>query len=365
MNDATLFGTDLFGESLAPKPKSITSKRFLLPPFSVLSAREGEWQDRKRAWISLGIQSEVGRLSGITWGESDQMNDPQLNYYRNANKKVNPRLVTDYVKGEIDLSKVTQTIKGTMGAISAGTSPEIAARFAQAGTGTSIFDPVLCEICYRWFCPKGGQIIDPFSGGSVRGIVASCLGFNYWGCDLRQEQIDANEQQGRIICPDEFSSGKLLWAQGDSAEMLEWASSADFIFSCPPYGDLEVYSDHPADLSNMTWPAFVESYRKIIGLAVATLKPNRFACFVVGDFRDEQGFYRNFVSTTIAAFDAAGCKLYNEGILLTAVGSLPIRITKQFNSGRKFGKTHQNVLVFYKGDPKRIKEEFGPCFEDL
>jgi ParB-like nuclease domain len=35
--------------------------RFGVPPFSVLNAREGWWQDRKRAWIALGIQSELGR----------------------------------------------------------------------------------------------------------------------------------------------------------------------------------------------------------------------------------------------------------------------------------------------------------------
>jgi hypothetical protein len=50
---------------------------------------------------------------------------------------------------------------------------------------------------------------------------------------------------------------------------------------------------------------------------------------------------------------------YNEVILVTAIGSLPVRITKQFQAGRKIGKTHQNVLVFYKGDPAKIKEEFG------
>jgi hypothetical protein len=31
---------------------------------------------------------------------------------------------------------------------------------------------VLCEIAYRWFSPPGGLILDPFAGGSVRGIVA-------------------------------------------------------------------------------------------------------------------------------------------------------------------------------------------------
>ena len=35
--------------------------RFGVPPFSVLDARQGYWQDRKRAWLALGIQSEIGR----------------------------------------------------------------------------------------------------------------------------------------------------------------------------------------------------------------------------------------------------------------------------------------------------------------
>lgn len=35
--------------------------RFGIAPFSVINAREGWWQDRKRAWIALGIKSEVGR----------------------------------------------------------------------------------------------------------------------------------------------------------------------------------------------------------------------------------------------------------------------------------------------------------------
>jgi len=38
-----------------------------VPPFSVLDARQGYWQDRKRAWLSLGIESELGR--GVNLGD--------------------------------------------------------------------------------------------------------------------------------------------------------------------------------------------------------------------------------------------------------------------------------------------------------
>ena len=221
-------------------------------------------------------------------------------------------------------------------------------------SGTSIFDPVLTELLYRWFCPPGGLILDPFAGGSVRGIVASVLGFQYAGFELRPEQVAANRQQAADICPENPPA----WHTGDSALAVPlWAGQADFAFSCPPYGDLEVYSDGADDLSAMPHGEFLAAYRAIIAATVAKLKPDSFAAFVVGDFRCKKGFYRNFVGETVAAFEAAGARLYNEAILVTAIGSLPIRVGKQFKAGRKLGKTHQNILVFCKGDPKKATDK--------
>jgi len=44
--------------------KGNLADRFGVPPFSVLRAAEGWWQDRKRAWLAIGIQSELGRGEG-------------------------------------------------------------------------------------------------------------------------------------------------------------------------------------------------------------------------------------------------------------------------------------------------------------
>jgi hypothetical protein len=108
-----------------------------------------------------------------------------------------------------------------------------------ASTGTSIFDPVICEIAYRWFCPPGGLVLDPFAGGSVRGIVASKLGRRYLGIDLRAEQVAANQEQADTLCGEPMPK----WVIGDSRgiTVLVEAIAADFVFSCPSYADLEVY----------------------------------------------------------------------------------------------------------------------------
>ena len=302
MENLSLYDVDLFGQSTKPQASGVVSQRFIMPPFTILDAKSGDWQERKRAWKTLGLASEVGRDAGMTFGKG---------------------LGIKLENGE--------------------------------ETMTSIFDPVICELAYSWFSPNGGQILDPFAGGSVRGIVAGALNRKYWGCDLRLEQIQANQQQAQEIT----TEIKPEWVCGDSMEMLAHAPDADMVFSCPPYGDLEVYSDDPKDLSNMEWHTFLAAYKRIILRSVQKMKNDTFACFVVGDFRDKKGFYRNFVSETIDGFEQSGARLYNEAILATSVGSASMRVTKQFDSSRKMAKTHQNVLVFCKGDWKTASQKIN------
>jgi 16S rRNA G966 N2-methylase RsmD len=247
------------------------------------------------------------------------------------------------------------TMKGRVAAFDAYRVKE-GTRETSDVSGTSIFDPVLCELCYSWFSAPGHAVLDPFAGGSVRGIVASILGRRYTGIELRPEQVEANRAQLGIC--EGYPTPE--WRCGDSAALLPaMAEQFDFLFTCPPYGNLEIYSDLPEDLSSMDWPAFQVAYSDVISAAVQRLRPNRFACFVVGNFRNKRGMYCDLVGATVSAFAAAGAEYYNEAVLVTAVGSLPVRINAQWQSGRKLGKTHQNVLVFIKGDPRKAAAEIN------
>ena len=340
-----------FGEDALAKLKTLGEKKpgkgagslaaeFLIPPFTVLSAREGWWQERKRQWLAMGIESEVGREANLLKMSDTMLEpDPEKRAAMKAPKDTRAVKTQQWVQDNI----------GDGGGLNANQS------------GTSIFDPVLCELAYRWFAPEGGTILDPFAGGSVRGIVAAKCGRDYLGIDLRQEQVAANEQQWADLKAD--GDGLPEWICGDSNAVLDDADITpepiDFIFSCPPYGDLEVYSDIETDLSTMGDEEFLEAYRQIIAKSVARLEDDRFACFVIGDYRDKKGFYRNFVSRTIEAFEDAGARLYNEAILVTATGSLAIRAGKQFRTTRKLGKTHQNIVVFCKGDPRAAADNLG------
>lgn len=61
---------------------------------------------------------------------------------------------------------------------------------------------------------------------------------------------------------------------------------------------------------------------------------------------------------SIQEFIDSGVLLYNEIIKVDMIGNLPMRAGRYFNGGRKVGKQHQNVLVFYKGNPKNIKQNY-------
>lgn len=278
------------------------SERFIAPPLSVFDTKQGYWQNRKKEWLDLGIKSEEGRKDDLIFAKD-------ISNYANVSQ-------------------------------------------------TSIFDPVLCEVCYKWFNIENGKILDPFAGGSVRGIVASILGYEYTGVDLRKEQIEANMANAKEMNLEKMPN----WICDDSLNVDEHIEddSVDMIFSCPPYGDLEKYSDDERDLSNMDYEKFVETYSEIIQKYLKKLKQDRFAVFVVGDIRGKKGFYRNFIGDTKKAFITNGAYLYNEIILLNALGTASIRADANgnFTKFRKVCKIHQNVLVFYKGEPKKIKDNF-------
>jgi len=198
----------------------------------------------------------------------------------------------------------------------------------------------------KWFCPDNGLILDPFAGGSVRGIVANYMGYQYTGIDVRSIQIAVNQQQARKILSPENQPN---WIIGDSNTALDQLGNQfDFLFSCPPYFNLERYSRLAGDISNISsYDDFMTVYRSIIAKSCARLKQDSYAVFVVGEVRDKRGNYLGFVPDTITAFKDCGLSYYNDIVLSTMYGTAALRAGMHMRT-RKVVKVHQNVLVFKK-----------------
>lgn len=362
------------------------SAEFIVPPFSVLDARQGYWVERKQAWIALGIESGAGRGENLlrmsdnaAIAKKGRKGTGRLTYqidrkrYDDARQEAGRTSRASRLTFNVEPDGVSPKPRRTLGATPPNLESEIGT------SGTSVFDPVLTELLLRWFSPPEGRVFDPFAGGSVRGIVSALLGRRYVGIDLRSEQVEANEVQWAQISTGAESRAAIRaepiteavprWITGDSrdAQTLlaasgENVSPFDFVLSCPPYLDLEVYSDDERDLSNASAAAFEEAYRSIISHAIARLADDSFAAFVVGDVREKrgEGFFRRFPEMTISAFEDAGARLYNRAILLVMLSSLPLRVRRQFTRGRKLGTAHQEVLIFCKGSARKACEKIGP-----
>ena len=273
--------------------KNALLNNYVVPPFSVLDTKAGYWQDRKKQLL-------------------------------------------DYV-GDSTKVRCVETISSNLIGMN----------------NTSMFDPVLCEIMYKWYCPKDGKIIDCFAGGAVRGLIAYKLGYNYIGIDLSRKQIEENVKRAKQLGIK--SNSGLVWKCDDSLNIDKYAKddSFDLLFTCPPYFNLEVYSNDSRDISNMNIVEFEKTYKMILQKTVNKLKNNRFAVIIVGNVRNEDGVYIDLVGMTNKIMEQCGCGLYNDCVLLEALGSAPIRASRMFGSYRKQIHVHQNVLVYYKGVPNK------------
>jgi len=279
----------------------ILAEQFIAPPFSVLDARQGYWTARKKKWTDLVLDDADARKEARVYGGGGQ----------------------NYVSQEL----------------------------AHMGC-SSIFDPVLAELLLYWFCPPKGKIIDPFAGGAAFGVVAGYKHYNFTGIELRQEQVDFNNQR----CADLAST--YICDDGQNIAAHVPPNSQDFLFSCPPYFDLEVYSDLPNDASNQKeYGDFLQIINNAFAGAISTLKNDRFAAIVISDVRDKAGAYRMLPDDIKHIFVENGMILYNDIVKIDPIGTLQMR-AGQYMKWRKVGRSHQNVLIFFKGDTRHIKAEF-------
>lgn len=306
--DMEQFGFDLSEGDIGvidDEEQGSLSDDFIIPPFDVFDARSRRWLDRKLEWNNKIGDTGQARAGAQAYEQSAFNN------------------------------KESYKRKGKM------------------PTATSILDPVLSEVVLRWFTPKSGShCFDCFAGDTVFGYVSASLGHNFTGIELRQEQVDFNIDRTKgMTC-------KYICDDGQNVADHVSANSQDLLFSCPPYYDLEVYSDLDNDASNQdSYEDFYKIIDNAFTSAINCLADNRFAVIVCGDIRDKKGAYYNFPSDIINTFKRNGLVLYNNIKLLTPLGTAQIR-ARRYMRGRKVAHVYQDVLVFYKGNIKAIKNEF-------
>lgn len=262
------------------------------PPYSVIDAAGGWWQRRRAYWNELGHQDAGNRPASFHIGAPDA---------------------------------------------------SVASGNEAAVPTESQFSPVLTELLVAWYSRQ--RILDPFCGGPTRGFVAHIMGREYVGLDLNVGQVAANAAAYPELAG--------IWAAMDSAEWRGCALPFDCLLTCPPYHNIERYSDDPRDLSNMDYPAFLVAHERILRLAAESLLPGGFAVWVVGDFRAPDGSLRGFPDLVASQMDRAGLQRWNHHIVRQPLVTAPMRVRQGWR-GLKATTTHSEVIVGRKPNGEQV-----------
>jgi hypothetical protein len=141
----------------------------------------------------------------------------------------------------------------------------------------SVFPAPLVEwILLRYGGPEGGRVLDAFAGGPPRGLVSSIMGMEYHGFEIRQEQIDEN-----LKVAERLKLKNIHYHLSDGRFLEPEIGIFDFALTCPPYYNLEVYSQQADDISSFkSYDEFNASMWMCAHSHKPKMRPGAFVCIV-------------------------------------------------------------------------------------
>jgi DNA modification methylase len=224
-----------------------------------------------------------------------------------------------------------------------GSARDVDSQEAYSGT-YSVFPIPLAEwILMRYAGPVGNTVLDLFAGGPPRAVATSIMDYKYTGIDVRGPAIEENIQK----LTDFGLVDNCTYHHGD-ARYIRLDEEFDFGFTCPPYYDLEVYSDQEDDFSNFnSYQEFDVGMYEVAQNYYRHLKPGALCCVVQGQFRDKKSNLVDFRGDTVGNFQDAGFNFFQDIVLIKSFGSAAVRSVVTWK-GRKLIPRHEYLLVFEK-----------------
>lgn len=208
----------------------------------------------------------------------------------------------------------------------------------------SVFPAPLVEWALLRYAPPGCKVLDAFAGGPPRAVVSAIMGYDYTGFDINPVQIEENLKLLKRL---KLTSAHYILGDGQAMEQAD-EGSFDFGLTCPPYHDLEKYTNQANDLSNQRSYGEFRAGIALCGEAYYRMvRPGAFVCMAVGPFRDKAGELIDFPAHVVADFREVGF-LYWQNIVTTKnFGSAAKRASNAWR-GMKLVPCHEFLLVFRK-----------------
>lgn len=263
--------------------------------------------------------------------QTDKSMIGRLGFLPSSLWKPDPK-ITKYLKEVInDKAQVRPTLNASRGDRRHGVN----------GGKCSVFNPHLAQMILSAYCPLNARIYDAFGGGGTRGYIATQMGHKYLGVEIREEEVQRLKEQMK-----EWGISFEI-VLGDS-QTLKPEGKFNFVFTCPPYYDLELYSNLENDLSNAkTYQDYLKMLKDVMENIYDCLEEDCFAVFVVGNFRNTKGELEHLNGDLIQLGKEIGFKLWDE---LIWMGASNVALTRcgKFEVNRKSVRMHEYVVVLKK-----------------
>ncbi len=214
----------------------------------------------------------------------------------------------------------------------------------QDGAVVSIFPPRVATNILTMFAPKEGLVYDPFAGGGTRAVLAAKAGLDYLGVEIREEEV---EHLKGLIARHKVGD-RVDIVHGDSRKRNSIESEcADFLYTCPPYWNLEQYEGGPGDISMMDYEGFLKALAGIISNCHRILKPGSLACWVVGLHRTEDKNHLLPLHHHIALLHTNLGFTFKEEIIIHRNNPMALQRVGNFERGNKLLiRVHEYCLIF-------------------
>ena len=230
------------------------------------------------------------------------------------------------------------------------------------GSFLSKFNSEYSKRIIEMWSKKGDNIIDPFSGRSSRALTSTLMKRNYTGFDVINDNLqEAKDQYDKL--KEIYEMGKINLINDTSENILNYCEEKkyDLLLTCPPYFNIEKYDSVPNQLTDIkTYDEFLKIYKKILEKSVKTLKPGKFICIVLANFRINGIFY-DFRGDTADILKKIGMIFHDEIILEMS----PAKREPLYNQAivkMNCLKTHEYLIVFK--TPSTI-EEFQKNIDEI
>ena len=206
----------------------------------------------------------------------------------------------------------------------------------------SEFHAGVAENILRYWSMRGSVVVDPFAGRVTRAMVTTKLERQYIGYEITPNTYkrSLNHFKKHNVNP--------TLHNGDGTKLGNTKdNTADLVFTCPPYFNIEQYESCDNQLSDIRdYDTFMDSMGECVSNVKRVLKEGAWAIFVVADFRIG-GELKSFSSDLIQKFKDNDM-IHWDTIIMENISPFASLQIHKVNCKRYTSKIHEYILVFRK-----------------